>query len=143
MAQKLRHEDRRITVFIDDRDFGPFKVTDGGFSSNVSTDTKKYMGDRRPTIDGTDMGFSGNLTAEQIAGTPDPQRAFDEFRQQLNDRSAAGLLRVVDSWRVPGGSGEREGYRYEGGVINAEITSRDGGAVQFRLRMDLEKRERL
>lgn len=139
MGNKLRFEDKRLAIFVGDREIGPLKVVESRGGSNMQSDSKKYMGDIRPTLDSTDRGFTLEYTVEVLPGTADPNTIFDEYREAVNDRVSSDV-RVTETWRVPGESARR-GYRYSGCVVNIEETAREGGTVQYRLRLEAEARE--
>lgn len=139
MGNKLRFEDMRLAIYVGDREIGPLKVTETSGGSNMQVDSKKYMGDVRPTLDSTDRGFNLEFGVEVLPGTADPNEVFDAYRDAVNDRVASDV-RVTQTWRVPGEAG-RKGYRYTGCHVNISESARDGQPTKWTLRLDAEARE--
>lgn len=142
MAQKTRFEDMQTKVYVDEREFGPWKIVDYRVGSDMRTERTKYQGDIEPFIDATDYGFTMSLTCELIQGGNSPDDAFDAYREAVNSRGGLGNLRAVVSYVVPGSS-NRKGHRYQGGSMNIEHTAREGGPLQWTVRLEMQGRQEL
>lgn len=141
MGQKTRFEDLKLKLYVDDVEYGPFKIVDFRSGSDMRSETTKYMGDVEPYIDATDGGYSMSFTCEEIQGAESPDAAFEAYRAAVNERSGLGNLRAVVSWVTPGTS-NRKGHRYGGtGSMNVSQSARDAGAAQWQVELKMSRRE--
>ena len=139
---RLRHEDGRLRLFVDDQEVAVLKVIDYSARSDMQIESVKYMGDSLPTKDATDNGWNVSFTCELPNGFGDPNDLFEPYCAAVNARNGAGCIRAMHTYKVPGES-NRRGYRYDGLQVNIDVRSSDKRAMSFAFTAEAESRERV
>lgn len=138
-----RYEDVKLRIFVDDEEFRPISARDMSVDSRIEHDSVKYQGAKTPTSDSSYMGETGSATLERTAGDADLDAAYDRFVEAVKERTAAGRIRMVVSYRDPDGSGGVVAYRYLNCQLNLGMSSGSGQKVTRTLRWTADSRERI